>query len=68
VDAQAPKPEKVVDATPAATEVFEPLQQPGACVLSPTRTKCAGEREVPVAELEPAIAEEPQENPIGRLR
>jgi streptomycin 6-kinase len=31
-DAQAPEAEKVVDATPAAMEVVEPLYQPGARV------------------------------------
>jgi hypothetical protein len=58
----------VVDATPVAMKVFEPLQPPGARVPSPRGTECAGEREVPVTEPEPANAEEPQENPIGRLR
>jgi hypothetical protein len=57
----------VVDATPVATEVVEPLQHADARVPSPIGTECASEREVPVAEPEPANAEEPQENSIGRL-
>jgi hypothetical protein len=68
MDAQAPEPAKVVHVTPVATEVVEPLQQPGVRVPSSTRTECAGEREVPVAEQEPMNAEKPQENSIGRLR
>jgi hypothetical protein len=67
VEAQAFEPKKVVDATPAATEAVEPLQQPGACVPSPKGIECAGEREVPVTEPEPADIEEPQENLIGSL-
>jgi hypothetical protein len=67
-NAQAPEPEKVIDATPTATEVVEPSQQPSAHVPSPTEAEDAGEREVPVAEPELVNVEEPQENPIGRLR
>jgi hypothetical protein len=67
-DAQAPEPEKVVDVTPATMKVVEPSQWPDAHVSSPTEAEGASEEDVPIAEPEPANAEQPQGNPIGRLR
>jgi hypothetical protein len=67
-DARAPEPEKVVDVTPVAMEVVEPSQQADAHVPSPIEAEVAGEGDVPIAKPEPVNVEQPQENPIGRLR
>jgi hypothetical protein len=67
-NARASEPEKVVDVTLAAMEVAKPSQQPNAHVPSPIEVEGAYEGDVPIAEPEPVNAEQPQENPIGRLR
>jgi hypothetical protein len=68
MDAGALELEKVVDVTPAAMEVVELSQHPDAHVPSPIEAEGTSEGDVPIAEPELANVEQPQENPIGRLR
>jgi hypothetical protein len=58
----------MVGVTPAAMEVVEPSQQLDAHVPSPREAEGAGEGNMPSAEPKLANVEQPQENPIGRLR